>query len=201
VSDPASVTNWLGLLHWGGSILQPAKRGGKRHNLSTTLKNRISSFAAAATPVKIADSRHTNSQQTNSDNKLCQAVAAKLEDGNLTAAIRLLMSDETPVPSSDESLAKLRDKHPAASVKATDLPIPSQTGCILVEESEVRRAVLSFPPGSAGGPDGLRPQHIRDMLLCREAGSEFLSALTAFVNLVLAGGCPIDVAQSSLAAV
>jgi len=53
--------------------------------------------------------------------------------------------------------------------------------------------VLSFPPGSAGGPDGLRPQHIRDMLFCREAGSEFLSALTAFVNLVLAGGCQVDV--------
>ena len=105
------------------------------------------------------------------------------------------MSDETPAPPSDESLSKLRDKHPAASMKATDLPIPSQAaGCLLVEESEVRRAVLSFPPGSAGGPDGLRPQHIRDMLLCREAGPEFLSALTAFVNLVLAGGCPVDVA-------
>jgi len=44
--------------------------------------------------------------------------------------------------------------------------------------------------GSAGGPDGLRPQHIRDLLMCREAGPEFLSALTAFANLVLAGGCP-----------
>jgi len=143
----------------------------------------------------IADSRHTNSQQTNSDTKLCQAVAAKLEDGYLRAAIRLLMTDETPVPPSDESLAKLRDKHPAASMKATDLPIPSQAArCYLVEESEVRQAVLLFPPGSAGGPDGLRPQHIRDMLLCREAGPEFLSALTAFVNLVLAGGCPVDVA-------
>jgi len=39
------------------------------------------------------------------------------------------------------------------------------------------------------GLDGLRPQHIRDLLMCREAGPEFLSALTAFVNLVLAGGC------------
>ena len=55
--------------------------------------------------------------------------------------------------------------------------------------------MLSFPAGSAGGPDGLRPQHIRDMLLCRESGSEFLTALTAFVNLVLAGDCPADVAS------
>ena len=126
---------------------------------------------------------------------MSQAVAAKLEDGNVRAAIRLLMSDETPVSPSDESLAKLRDKHPAASIQATGLPTPSQAGCLLVEESDVRRAVLSFPPGSAGGPDGIRPQHIRDMLLCREAGPDFLSALTAFVNLVLAGGCPADVAS------
>ena len=54
--------------------------------------------------------------------------------------------------------------------------------------------MLSFLPGSTGGYDGLRAQHIRDMLLCREAGPEFLSAPTAFVNLVLAGGCPVDVA-------
>jgi len=65
-----------------------------------------------------------------------------------------------------------------------------------VDESEVRKAeaVLSFPAGSAGGPDGLRPQHIRDLLMCPEAGPEFLSALTAFVNLVLAGRCPLNVA-------
>jgi len=64
---------------------------------------------------------------------------------------------------------------------------------MLVNEAEVRRAVLSFPAGSAGGPDGLRPKHIRDMMMCRETGAEFLSALTDFVNLVLKGRYPSDV--------
>ena len=36
------------------------------------------------------------------------------------------------------------------------------------DQSEVRRAILSFPAGSAGVPDDLRPQHIRDMLMCRD---------------------------------
>ena len=63
-----------------------------------------------------------------------------------------------------------------------------------MDENEVRRAVLSFPAGSAGGPDGLQPQHIRDMLLCREAGPDFLTVLTAFVNLMLAAGYPAEVA-------
>jgi len=63
-----------------------------------------------------------------------------------------------------------------------------------VDEAEVRQVVLSFPTGSAGGPDGLRPQHIRDMLMCQETGAEFLSVLTDFVNLVITGRCPTDVA-------
>jgi len=63
-----------------------------------------------------------------------------------------------------------------------------------MDESEVQKAVLSFPAGSAGGLDGLRPQHVRDMMLCHESGAEFLIALTDFVNLVIDGRCPADVA-------
>ena len=69
----------------------------------------------------------------------------------------------------------------------------SRDNCLSVDESEVRRPVLLFPAGSAGGPDNLRPQHLRDMLLCRESGQDFLTALTAFVNLALAGGYPSEV--------
>ena len=82
------------------------------------------------------------------------------------------------------------EKHPPSSVTLTHLPAPDPQQCISVEESEVHQAVFSFPTGSAGGPNGLRPQHIHDLLMSREAGPEFLSALRAFVNLVLAGRCP-----------
>jgi len=125
---------------------------------------------------------------------LSQAVTGKLEEGNMMAAIRLLMPDDTLASPSAESLAKLQDKHPSASLDPVDLPSPSQDRCLLVDENEVRRSVLSFPAVSAGGPDGLRPQHLRDMLLCREAGPDFLTVLTAFVNLMLAAGYPAEVA-------
>ena len=74
------------------------------------------------------------------------------------------------------------------------LPLPSQFPSITMDETEVRNAVLSFPAGSPGGTDGLRPQHLRDLLPCRESGSDFLSALTAFVNMVLAGHCAPEAA-------
>ena len=75
-----------------------------------------------------------------------------------------------------ESLNALNEKHPPASSSLTDLPAPQSEQCMSVNEAEVRRVVLSFPTGSAGGPDGLRPQHIRDMMLCRETRAEFLGA-------------------------
>jgi len=57
----------------------------------------------------------------------------------------------------------------------------------------VRRAALSQQVQPVN-PDSLRPQHLRDLLLSSESGPELLSALTAFVNLVLAGGCPARIA-------
>ena len=100
------------------------------------------------------------------------------------------MSEDSPAEPYSDFSAKLQEKHPQATVKADDLPPSSPVHSLSVDESKVRPAVLSFPAGSAGGPDGLRPQHTRDLLLCREAGSDFLTALTVFVNLVLAGRCP-----------
>ena len=194
MSDPASATHWIALFNWAGTVLQPPKRGGKRHNLTATIKSRISSFAATAPLNATVDPRHDKRRRVLRDSQLSQAVAAKLEDGNVRAAVRLLMSEDSPAEPCSDSLAKLQEKHPQATVKADDLPPSSPVQSLSVDESQVRLAVLSFPAGSAGGPDGLRPQHIRDLLLCREAGSDFLTALTAFVNLVLAGRCPLDVA-------
>jgi len=45
-----------------------------------------------------------------------------------------------------------------------DLPDISSVTPLSVSEAEVRSAVLSFPAGSSGGPDGIRPQHLKDLL-------------------------------------
>jgi len=65
----------------------------------------------------------------------------------------------------------------------------------VVDQNEVRKAILSFPAGSLRGPDGLRPQHLIDLLQCRESASDFRAALTGFVNMVLAGHCPNTISQ------
>jgi len=62
-----------------------------------------------------------------------------------------------------------------------------------VTETEVLQAVRSFPAGSAGGPDGVRRQHILEMVNCVEAGPKLVSALTVFTNCLLHGEVHADV--------
>ena len=65
---------------------------------------------------------------------------------------------------------------------------------------EEKAAVFSFPLGSAAGPDGLRPGHLRDLLGRRTAaaGERLLKELTEFVNLVLQGRTPPSLLSLSL---
>jgi len=173
-----------------GLFCATPKRAGRRNNLCTELKWRISSYSSGPSA-----SCHPTAGHPKSKISLSQAIASKLEDGNIRAAVRLLTSQESPATPSAETLASLRDKHPTSSGNLDELPSPSCDNSLVTDEAEVRRIILSFPAGSAGGPDGLRPQHIRDLVLCRESGPQLLSALTGFVNMVFSGKCPPEVAS------
>jgi len=119
VSDPSSITNCRFLLCWGGTVLCPPKRAGRRHNLCTELKRRISSYSSG-----FSASYHPTASHPKSKISLSQAVASKLEDGNVRAAVRLLTSQESPATTSADTIASLRDKHPTSSGKLDDLPSP-----------------------------------------------------------------------------
>jgi len=155
------------------------------------IRSRIADFAPEHHPLLTAD---CSRRPVSSSALLSQIITSKLEDGNIKAAVRILNSDEKPSAPSEQTWSKLKEKQPAASKPLDGLPCPTQFASISVSELDVRRAALSFAACSAGGPDGLRPQHLRDLLLSSESGPELLSALTAFVNIMLAGGCPTRLA-------
>ena len=93
-------------------------------------------------------------------------------------------NNNNQAPHTAETLASLKEKHPSATQlpsKATDI----QTPCLTVDQTAVHRAVMSFPAGSAGGPDGLRPQHLKDLVQCRESGQAFVAALTGSADSVI----------------
>jgi len=139
-AHPETSTNWEALFNWGSAILRPPKRGGKKHNLTTCIKKRISDYSPAACYQPPDPAKPAQRKSSSTATMLAQAVAAKLEDGNLKAAIRLLVSDEEPAAPSADGLAKLKQKHPPASLSANSLPPPEPSCQLVVTESDVRKA-------------------------------------------------------------
>jgi hypothetical protein len=194
VAHPEVSSNWVSIFNWSGAVLVAPKRGGKRHNLTATIKKRIADFSSDTNEIlQDSSAKRVGGRSVSASEQLAHAVSAKLEDGNIAAAIRILCSEESPAVPSMNSFRNLQTKHPPGSLDNASLPVPGHTGHLAVLESDVKKAILSFPSGSAGGPDGLRPQHLKDLLLCRESGSDFLSDLTLFVNSALEGRCPEDI--------
>ena len=67
-----------------------------------------------------------------------------------------------------------------------------------MSEDEIVLAIQSFPSGSAGGPDRLCPQHLKDLTnanVVKEA-KDLMQALTSFVNFILEGRTP-DLVRST----
>jgi len=182
---------WSALLGFAQHVLKQPPRGGKRHNLTSTIKKRT------IEPVYQHDScdedTETKFKRKTPLDVMAAAVSAKIEDGNIRAALRILCSDDKPAEATQETLTKLEAKHPPAPSDRQPAPDPNQFTALQVTAEQVMKAVRSFPAGSSGGPDGIRPQHLLDLLTCREGGQELLGVITQFVNSLLDGKCHPDV--------
>ena len=120
-------------------------------------------------------------------------VSEKLEEGDFKGAVRLTCSEDTIASDSEATIAALRSKHPDPHPESI-FPEAPNGSAMTVSEGDVMEAIRSFPKGSAGGPDGLRPQHLQDMVgaSAGAGGAMLLQSLTAFTNLVLAGDIPVE---------
>jgi hypothetical protein len=91
----------------------------------------------------------------------------------------------------------LRHLHPPRA-KALDVTksfndsLDTSSESFPVTEKDIKEAILSFPAGSAGGMDGMRPQHLKDMIKQEsgQSGQRLISLLTKFVILCLSGKVP-----------
>ena len=87
-------------------------------------------------------------------------ITSQLKDGNISTAVRLLCSEDTPAEFTTANGGKLQDKHPLEHMGARIPPTPENMPALQVYEDTVLKAIRSFPAGSAPGPDGIRPQHL-----------------------------------------
>ena len=194
-----SLPSWERLLSFAPRCLFSPSRGGKRWSLATQLNKQIASEAGP--PVSLLRQFQRRCQRlppssSSSVDRLRSVVSQRLEEGDFRGAIRIASSDSSIAVPSSVTLQALRDKHPPSPVDfnpPSDFPTVDH---VCVSEVEVSSAICSFPCGSAGGPDGLRPQHLKDMVSSGPSEphlSPLLSALASFSDLVLKGEVPPSV--------
>ena len=186
------VEAWDRLFRFPPRRLQAPRRGDHRRSLASQVNKLVE---LEADPV-VASIRPLSKPSSQNLDTLATRVTTKLEEGDFKGAVRLACSEDSIADLSNDTIAALKSKHPAPHPDtkismppdASNVPVP-------IAEEEVARAVRSFPNGSAGGPDGLRPQHLKDLISVSagRSGRELLGALTNFTNLVLRGGLPIPV--------
>ena len=102
---------WTALLSFGTNYLLPPKRGGKRHNMTTVLKKRLEKVSRHD-DVNSTSPIQTKRRKLDDDGLLAAAVTSEIEDGNIKAAVRILVSNDKPSADTLETLASLLDKHP-----------------------------------------------------------------------------------------
>ena len=119
-------------------------------------------------------------------------IASKLEVGNFKGAVRLACADDTLADYSSVTLEALNWKHPPSHPNSTIGHLDGFS--FAINEQNVRKAMLSFPNSSAGGPDGLCPQP-KDFTgtTTSEGGLVLLKPPCWFVRLILSGRTPIPI--------
>ena len=174
-----------------------------RVSLATTIKNNIELFLHSSSTSFLSNPVYQPSKpvqfsriETDSsvNSKLAKRVMAKLMEGDATAAVRVVGSDDRAVPLTDDVLRVLQLKHPSSpqDLRPTPVPSPDTPSPAHATEKEIMLALRSFPASSSGGIDGLRPGHLKDLTspATAEAGHHLRSAITDLINRFLLGDIP-----------
>jgi len=202
VIEPNNTLNWFNLLAFGHTVLSKPKRGGNKRSLVKIIQDRVAAWQSG----NVKDSQEaairrptpsTRKATVDAEQYLAKAVSMKLEEGNIKGAVRLVCSEDKPSPCTAETLAALTQKHPPAATDRREACSPTSDPrfeALQVVDDVVSQAIRSFPTGSSGGPDGVTPQHLKD-LLSAGANGELLSVLTKFVNILLNGEFSKDICE------
>ena len=99
-------------------------------------------------------------------------------------------------PPTPDTLQELEAKHPYAPPPTMSSP-PLDEDALFVHKDLVINRIRSFPKGTSCGRDGLRAQHLMDILggAATAIADDLLGSITGIVNLFLGGKCPIQLGE------
>jgi Reverse transcriptase (RNA-dependent DNA polymerase) len=200
VANPAAILPWMDLLLFSKFILAvPTNKLGRPKAVSESILSRCQELRSVGTLSRLEsllkealspNTIHARStkHQFAPDEQLAKRVMRKLEEGNFRAAVNAVRNEDTIASFSTNSLDTLKRKHPLPPSDRRVFKVPDDNqSTIEFDNRAVAQAVLSFPSGSAGGPDGLSPQHLKDLLKVDGISGQLAHALTSFVNIVVRG--------------
>lgn len=174
-----NLESWCDLLLFSYIALQIPKRSSKKNKLTSIVKNNINTFDESS--IKIYKQKTA---------PLSKRIEAKIADGDIKGAVRILSSTDEFATVSPSVLEELKKKHPAPSRPLSFPEAPKDSDSYLIcSKEDVLDSIRSFYNGSAGGIDGLRPQVLKDLLSNEtgDSGSTLLSSIKDFSNMMLAG--------------
>ena len=162
-----------------------------RQSLTVAMKTNIGQFADRLT--SFVDDRAVLLKKT-SRPPPCATDFRKMVNSTLlvedvTAAVRIIASDDSVITPTSEVVTALRLRHPPSPLDLRPPPTEPVSQTSSVSEEEVMVALKSFRPSSAGGVDGLRPGHLNDLVAPQtaEAGRRLLKALANHCSKHLRG--------------
>jgi len=122
-------------------------------------------------------------------------VNQKLSDLNIKGALQALSGNSSFANPNEESANTLQQKHLQAPDDLKLPPTPDAgTSSSCFSTDQIRAASSSFPHGSGAGPDGLRPQHLKECIsiTAGDASTSLLTSLMELVNYLANGHLPTD---------
>jgi hypothetical protein len=193
-----TTTAWYRLLIFPYVVLHVSpKETNQFRSLTSKIKSNVDTWNQidkCIIPVSSCPKMIRKSFPKSNEEMIVKKAEAKLADGDIKGAIRLLCSDDSVSDPNEATLQSLISKHPSHPVPVNfpdEHKNLNHTPLITTEE-DVKLAIFSFPNGSAGGLDSLRPQIFKDLLgkSCGQAGHNLLSAITSLCNMMLSGDVP-----------
>ncbi|ESO01930.1 hypothetical protein HELRODRAFT_161132 [Helobdella robusta] len=183
IKKPLSPPSWYKLLFLPSMVLRRSPRRGKRHNPTGVITQRLDAFGGCSVErmVESLEPVVKYSKKVSTEAKMISSVRSKIEKGNIRNALQLLST--------------------AIQLQCTAIQLHRKE-CLLKEASsltvnsqQVLHCLKSFPKGTSGGRDGLTPAHLRDVTSSKADSSDLVNLIASFVNLILSGNCPPEVAS------
>ena len=166
--------------------------GGKRQrsSLSAKFNKRIRDGVIEKRP-----KRDKKPQQKSELDRRLPSICTKLDEGNVTAGIKMAVGDDKIADFTVNNYATLKLKHPQR--EPCSVPDPTDIDGFSTSEFFVNKSLMSFPNGSSAWLDRILPKDLKDLTAKSNGQTElnFLGASSNFLNVILEGKVPFELRQ------